>query len=374
MNKTRVTVIILFIISGLIVAIGIVGGGPTVKIPADTKPGAEYSQPNEAEITAQTKEMLLSVLKEKYPAGTSARRDAHPLAHGCVRASFQVLPDLPANLAKGVFYKERSYPVWMRLSNGSADPKKDADGDVRGMALKLMGVPGPKLLPDEIYTQDFLLINYPVMPAGSPDEYLALFDAAIHKRPMSYFFGGMPWNWKLGAFQKVLELRGQKVADLLDIDYFSTTPYRLGEQAVKYKLSPCQKKGEYQIPADPTDRFLRDNLQDRLSKESVCMDFYVQLQKDPIAMPVEDAAVRWDEKVSVPIKVARIEIPQQEFNSEKQNQFCEQLSYTPWHSLKEHQPLGGINRVRKAVYSAIAAHRFEQNGVTPAEPFGSERF
>ena len=36
---------------------------------------------------------------------------------------------------------------------------------------------------------------------------------------------------------------------------------------------------------------------------------------------------------------------------------CEALVFTPWHCLADHQPLGSINRLRKAVYLASEAHR-----------------
>jgi catalase len=54
-------------------------------------------------------------------------------------------------------------PAWIRFSNGIPLPKEDRIGDVRGMAIKLVGVPGPKLLPDErdAVTQDFVLADFP---------------------------------------------------------------------------------------------------------------------------------------------------------------------------------------------------------------------
>ena len=39
---------------------------------------------------------------------------------------------------------------------------------------------------------------------------------------------------------------------------------------------------------------------------------------------------------------------------------CERLVFTPWHSLAAHQPIGSINRLRKAVYEASAQHRLRQ--------------
>jgi len=49
-------------------------------------------------------------------------------------------------------------------------------------------------------------------------------------------------------------------------------------------------------------------------------------------------------------------------------QFCENLTYTPWHALPEHRPLGGINRVRRAVYESLAELRHTLNEIPQEEP------
>ena len=53
---------------------------------------------------------------------------------------------------------------------------------------------------------------------------------------------------------------------------------------------------------------------------------------------------------------------------DEQMQFGENLSFTPWHSVADLRPLGGINRTRRKVYAAISARRHELNGVPEAEP------
>jgi hypothetical protein len=56
----------------------------------------------------------------------------------------------------------------------------------------------------------------------------------------------------------------------------------------------------------------------------------------------------------------------------EQLSFGENLSYTPWHALPEHLPVGQINAIRKAVYLASSALRHQTNHVAPAEPTGNE--
>jgi hypothetical protein len=82
----------------------------------------------------------------------------------------------------------------------------------------------------------------------------------------------------------------------------------------------------------------------------------IQVQTDPRTMPVEDATVTWPEdglRSSPWVKVATIEIPSQTVAE------CESLSFNPWHTLMDHQPLGVINRIRRAIYDRAAAIRLK---------------
>ena len=81
-----------------------------------------------------------------------------------------------------------------------------------------------------------------------------------------------------------------------------------------------------------------------------------------------------EEYVSHTIEVATIRIPRQTFDGAARQAFCENLSFTPWHSLPEHRPLGGINRVRRAVYLAVSTLRHRLNQAPRAEPTGIESF
>src|SRR5258705_10293093 len=59
-------------------------------------------------------------LGEQFPPDRGdMRRDAHPKHHGAVRAELVIEQNLPPELAVGVFAASRSYPAWVRFSNGS---------------------------------------------------------------------------------------------------------------------------------------------------------------------------------------------------------------------------------------------------------------
>jgi hypothetical protein len=113
---------------------------------------------------------------------------------------------------------------------------------------------------------------------------------------------------------------------------------------------------------------------DQLSNGEVCYDFMVQFQQDSYKQPIEDAFVEWDESATPFISVARITIPQQTFDTEAQNEFCENMSLNPWHARKEHRPLGNMNRARKIVYDRISKFRHSKNQLPRTEPTGNEVF
>jgi hypothetical protein len=82
-------------------------------------------------------------------------------------------------------------------------------------------------------------------------------------------------------------------------------------------------------------------------------------------MPIEDPTIEWSEKDSPFIPVAKIQIGAQ---VPEQGEACEIRSFTPWHSIAEHRPLGGISRVRKDVYLEISKLRHQLNGQPRIEP------
>ena len=106
----------------------------------------------------------------------------------------------------------------------------------------------------------------------------------------------------------------------------------------------------------------------QLATSAATFDLRVQLRTDPDAMPVEDPTVRWSEERSPFVTVARITSPRQTFDTPDQQTFGENLSFTPWHALSAHQPLGGINRARRVAYETISRLRHEHNGVRRVEP------
>jgi hypothetical protein len=294
----------------------------------------------------------------------AAHRDAHPKAHGCVQAKFSVLHKLPKEVQVGIFKEFLDYPAWIRYSNGSGKVQDDSVGDARGMAIKLMGVKS-----SESGTQDFVMINHPVFFVRNAADYVDFQKALSEDNIFKYFFPGLnPFNFRLHELGIANDIRRKEVVNPLDTQYWSTTPYRNGDKAMKFSVRSCSTASTFRETSSPN--FLRENMSKQLDQGDACFDFMVQLRKHPIKMPIEDPTVEWSEEDSPFIPVAKITIPRQEFDSPNQVSFCENLSFTPWHTIPEHQPLGGINRVRKTVYDTVSRVRHELNGEPRREPTG----
>lgn len=314
-------------------------------------------------------------MRAMYSGNQRMLRGVHPKDHGCVTARFDVLPDVPPEYAVGVFQPGSSYPAFIRFSNADvvvrADSALQPDGKPqhgsRGMAIKLLGVQGKSLLPlHGALTQDFVMINQPVFAFANVEDYELLSRSLLDpvKGAANFFeerkLNGTPEQQRRAAqtARIVQRIRASSVADgaffeppasPVDNPYFSAAPFLFGEgRAMKFRASPTAPSTEPPNVNDPN--YLRTALIERLKSEAVVFDFAIQVRcRNQLDLPkdIENASHAWDDEF---IKVATITIPPQNFDSPEQRVKCERLFFTPWHGIPEHRPLGGINRLRKAVY------------------------
>lgn len=315
---------------------------------------------SEADDTRQLIALLQQQMRHDYPRGLMLR-DAHPKAHGCVRAEFAVAPDVPAALRVGVFAEPRRYQAWVRFSNASGKVQGDGVSDLRGVAIKLLDVGGEPLLNDlqGARNQDFLLLSHPVLPVGNVADFLHLAQAVVSGHPLWFFLN--PFDSHLRALKELMS--ASKVhTNPLQIRYWSTTPYQFGEQVAKYSLRPLPVASVEEAELDQSQPdFLRQAMARQLLQQPARFEFLLQLRTDPARMPIEDASIVWDETAAPMLRLAILTIPPQSFDSKTQLAACEALNFNPWHSLQPHRPLGGINRARNPVYQTLAGFRASTN-------------
>jgi hypothetical protein len=329
----------------------------------------------ETRAIAQIKKLLIAQVLAQYAKhGRPAERDAHAKAQGCVKARFAVLPSLPLWLRVGVFARPATYTTWIRFSN--AVGTNDHMGLARGMALKLTDVAGEKILPQEAHekTQDFLLVNYPVFNVAKASDYVDFLSKSQSGQLATFF----RTHKRSGAITAAIA--NQRVGNPLLLQYFSMTPYAFADRFVKYSARAIScENGTTLTDHPPTplphdSNYLRKAMASSLASGPSCFLFMIQRQSDARTMPIEDSTVLWNPAILPFVPVAKIFIPNQRFDSAPQQTFCENLSYTPWHSLPEHRPVGNINRIRRVVYDTISQLRHRLNGLERKEPTGNEHF
>jgi hypothetical protein len=329
----------------------------------------------EREAISRVVELTRRKLEADYAVVRPVRRDQHPKMHGCVKAEFIVGDDVPPDLRYGLFAAPGAYLAWIRFSSAATQPQPDSKRDAHGMAIKVMGVAGDKVLEAERHetTQDFIIANNDAFFCRNAADYVELATKMSEGRLLTFFFGPNPARWRVHEFANMLRATQKKVRDPLQIRYWSQTPYALGPHAVKYSVTPQDSAGD-RGSASSGANHLEVAMVHRLSSAETSFDVLVQRRADPRRMPVEDPTIVWRERDSPFHRVATIRIPAQVFTSQAQKNFAERLSLTPWHTLPEHRPLGGINRVRAAVYEATSLLRHELNGAPRREPTGHEEF
>ena len=302
-------------------------------------------------------------------------RGGNTKTHGIVRAEFIVHDNLPPELRRGIYAEPCSYPAWVRFSGPGPYITPDID-DVGFMSIgiKLMRVPGPKLMEEEKFTQDMFGVSTPTFV--TPDVRAnAQLQIESLKNAQIFYFLNLYQHHVLDLIMQSLWIKTQ--SSPFEAPYFSCVPYLLGEgQAMQYSVWPKMQRRTRipRLPFRPPDDYLRDSMVSALDSGDVELDIRLQLQRDSHLMPLENNAVLWPEKLSPRISAATLRIPRQKFDSPAQLDFAKKLSYNPWHCIADHRPLGNQNRARRRMYWALATLRHSMNATPHYEPTGDEVF
>lgn len=302
-------------------------------------------------------------------------RGGNTKTHGIVRAEFIVHHGLPTKFRHGIFAEPKTYRAWVRFSGPGPYVTPDIeDVGFMSISIKLMGVPGPKLMDEEQFTQDLFGVSTPTFVTPDTSANAQLQRESLKNAQMFYFFN-LRRPHLLDFIMQGLWIKTQ--SSPFEAPYFSCVPYLLGEgQAMQYSIWPTSrtKTPIPRLPLRPPDDYLRQAMVAALQKGDVELDVRLQLQTDPHLMPIENAAVLWPERLSPRISVATLRIPKQQFDSPAQLAFGRRLSYNPWHSIPEHRPLGNQSRARRRMYYELSKLRHDMNAVPHYEPTGDETF
>lgn len=317
------------------------------------QPGAEREPAAEAEAVTRLRALLRKIHEGQSTGPT--QRGQHPKQHGGLWATFRVESNIPEQMRVGLFANPHTYTALVRLSNGGSP--EDTQPAVHAMAVKIL-VPDGKNPPRQ---QDFIVADNPVFFARNVEH---MFEFVETKTRGTLDASKFP---QLKGFARVAE------KGLLDLTYWSQTPYKLGAGAVKYLVRPSDDSAKPAIGLNTSRDFLREELIERLTFQKIgaSFDFCVNPQLDAHAMPVEDPTVEW---TSPAVCLAKLTIYPQKFDSPEQMDYFGNLSWSPWNTLPEHSPLGGINRARKLIYDDSTQLRHSASGKALETPSGRESF
>jgi hypothetical protein len=340
---------------------------------------------------------------ERYIAGSvttegtgRAVRDAHAKGYGLVRAEVDILDQLPAEYAQGIYAKPGRHDALIRFSNGSPHAGADARlGGATGLALKVFGIEGPTLLEDEpdTHTFDYANIDAPIFFCNTVEHYLFIQELFI-EAPL-YFSQGASgrhrffrdfvtgkgtldqdqWAWdELLAFLTVAQSRP---VNLLLSTYWTMGAVRHGEYIAKVRFAPvpafAERVGQRTLDLTSAPEVYRPALVAELRDRPYEFDIQVQLCADLARMPVEDVTVEWPEALSPFVTVAKLRVPQQDISGEDNLEKMDALSFTPWRVTAEHVPLGNIMRARKEVYRHSSILRHKLNRQERTEPRSADQ-
>ncbi|MBD3885564.1 catalase family protein [Phormidium tenue FACHB-886] len=345
----------------------------------------EVKQPDEDRIIQETLNSVSRMGQKVFDKHRHAMRGAHAKGHGGLKGELKIYDNLPAPLAQGLFGEPRTYPVMIRFSTAPGDIMPDGMSSFRGLAIKVIGVEGPKLFstePDAL-TQDFLMINRPVFPAGNVARYLneqLLQEKVVVNAPEE---AQQLLTTALRTVNAVTEKVGIDLyptalgitlpeTHILGETYYTTAALRHGDYIAKLRAVPVSDTlqplvGKTVKTDDPS--VLRDLIVEFFAQQAAEYELQAQLCTDLKTMPIEDASIEWSEQESPYQAIAKITIPVQEaFSPARRVYVDEVLSFNAWHCIAAHRPLGSIQRVRKQVYEASSRYRHEMNQQPQIEP------
>jgi hypothetical protein len=340
-------------------------------------PGLETKGPDEDAIIDAIVASMRRVNEKVFDKHRHATRDAHAKSHGVLKARLDVYDNLPEALRQGVFAAPASYPAVLRLSTAPGDLHSDRIPAPRGMAIKLLGVDGAQLLPERAgaRTQDFLLVNHPVIAFGHAAAYLktqqllekhADDPEAVRKVLAALAHGGSKALHLFGIENPTVDTLGAPNHHILGETFYSMAALRHGDYVAKLCAAPLSANVRaltgQPLRDDAGDSELRDLVVDFFHREGCEYELRVQLCTDIERMPIEDASVRWPEDESPYLPVAKLTIPPQEAYSPARRVFADDvLSFNPWQGIDAHRPLGSIMRSRIRAYEMSSRFRHEMN-------------
>ncbi len=330
--------------------------------------GVEVEQPGEMAMIDQIAGSRRRANGHLFEKRRHAVCGAQALSHVILKGSLSVYSTFYKELAQGIFQPNREYPVAARLSSVHCGVHSDEVRPLKGLAVKVFGVEGRKLLPgkkDEV-TQDFLFVSLPVLPFGDVWSYLDMQrkegERTLNSEPQPAFVAS-----------QLRDAVGQASPHILGETFHGIAAIRFGAYVAKLSVAPLwpsvTELAGLAVEIEAHRSRSHDQVVDFFRTQPAEYEIRAQLCTDLKHMPVEDASVVWDAELSPHLAVARLTFPPQDAYSAARRIYGEEvMSFNPWHCIEEHRPLGSVMRARIAADEAPSRFHHTMNGQPSVEP------
>ena len=352
--------------------------------PLPYAPDLEVPEDGEEETARALMESLRGISETTFHDNGHATRSVHAKSHGLLVGELRVLANLPGEYAQGLFATPGAWPVVMRLSTVPGDLLDDSVSTPRGLAIKVIGVPGERLDSSEgDVTQDFVLVTGPAFGAKTARQFLSslkLLARTTDKAPgvksalSTVLRGAEKALEALGGSSGTLKaMGGYPATEILGETFFSQCPILYGRYMAKISVAPVSTGllalVDSQVALAGHPDALRDSVVRFFATQEAEWELRVQLCTDIARMPIEDSSVVWPETLSPYIAVARITAPPQlAWSGARSTAIDDGMAFNPWHGVAAHRPLGSIMRIRKSAYALSAGFRAVHNREPVVEP------
>ncbi len=281
--------------------------------------------------------------------------------HGIVLGHFMRADGLADEYHVGVFAHER-LPLVARFSSDTTPNQPDRKSTL-GMAVKLLQVPGDKLLHRHASSCDFVLQNHHVFFVDNAHEMCAFIRAGVVQGDYSLYLNDHPNT------VRILDEMAKEMASVLASSYWGLLPHRFGaDRTVKFFVAPEHAISERPDVNRSIHNYLYLDLKSRLLTSEYRFGIYAQFRTDENSMPIDQATIAWEEAVSPPVLLGSLVFPAQNIDATGQRELGEALSFNIWQTLPEHEPLGSIAAARRVAYQSAAQLRREKNAIDTNEP------
>jgi hypothetical protein len=249
--------------------------------------GVEKPKPDEDEVIDKIVEVLHRNNVRAFKKYKHAIRDAHAKSHGLLHRELTVDPDLAKHLRQALFAKPATYPVIARLSSTPGMIRSDQVPGVRAIAIKVLGVHGPRILPDDLTTQDFVMVNHAEFPTASARAYLQqgmpFNNLLVHTpdpalRLVANLLRGPAWLLKRfgQSLPALVALFTEHNNYILGQTFHTAAPLRYGKYVAKISIAPLSRSVtqliDQRVPRGGGDDAQRDMVVDFFRNNSAAYE------------------------------------------------------------------------------------------------------